>query len=207
MPAKNAIKTYLENSYYHLYNRGVEKRDIFQGKQDYAVFLSYLKTYLTPPPKNKPFQRLRNHADQISLLAYCLMPNHFHLLLKQNSKDGMNYFMRSLATKYSVYFNKKYKRVGPLFQGRYKGVRVKTDDQLLYLTKYIHRNPTEITRSDLVDYSYSSYRNFLGMINLTWVKADEILGFFSSSNPSLRYQSYVEETDIDTALLTNLMID
>jgi REP element-mobilizing transposase RayT len=97
MPAKNTIKHYQANSYYHIYNRGVEKRTIFQDQQDYAVFLNYLKEFLSPLSKNKPQRDIcvkektykindyqcRNHSQNITLLAYCLMPNHFHLLVKQ----------------------------------------------------------------------------------------------------------------------------
>ncbi len=197
----------MENSYYHLFNRGVEKREIFQDKQDYAVFLSLLKTYLLPRPKDEPLQRLNNFANQIDLIAYCLMPNHFHLLVKQYTKNGINFFMRSLATKYVAFFNKKNKRIGPLFQGRYKAVMVKTDDQLLYLTKYIHRNPNEISGTVLAEYPYSSYRNYLSTINQTWLKPNQIFGYFSSLNPSLSYKVFAEETEIDPSLINSLMID
>lgn len=209
MPAKNALKVYVENSFYHLYNRGVEKRNIFQEKQDYSVFLSYLKTYLSPLPKDEPLRRLQNYANQIDLLTYCLMKNHFHLLIKQHTKDGINYFMHSLGTKYVAFFNKKYDRVGPLFQGRYKAVRVQTNEQLLYLTKYIHRNPIELitARTVLADYPYSSYRNYLGEINQTWVKPEHILKYYSSTNPPLLYKAFVEETDVDPSLVGRLMID
>ena len=160
MPAKNSIKTYTENGYYHLYNRGVEKRTIFQGEQDYAVFLSYLKTYLMPKNEDDLRQkladptisykekeniikllRLNNFADEITLIAYCLMPNHFHFLVKQNSANGIDRFMNSLGTRYTMYFNRKYKRVGSLYQDVYKAVMVGSDEQLLHLTRYIHRNP------------------------------------------------------------------
>src|SRR3989344_98334 len=115
MPSKNIIKTYINDSYYHLYNRGVEKRVIFLDDQDYKTFLSYLKFYLTSPlrgetPKYFASQTLNNHADQIKIIAYCLMPNHFHLFVKQKDKRAISYFMRSLLTRYGMYFNKRYKR-------------------------------------------------------------------------------------------------
>ena len=209
MPAKNIVKIYIKNGYYHLYNRGVEKRKIFSDNQDYKVFLSYLKIYLTPPPKDQPLKRLSNHAKEISLLAYCLMPNHFHLLVKQRARDGINYFMRSLATKYSIYFNKKHKRVGPLFQGRYKAVNIETDEQLLHLSRYIHTNPSDLisARSNLAVYPYSSYKNYLGKINQLWVKPQEVLNFFSNKNSSLSYKAFVSEKEILSPAIENLTID
>src|SRR3972149_7409859 len=154
MPAKNSIKQYVENGYYHIYNRGVEKRRIFEDEQDYAVFLSYLKTYLTPKDINllqKELSeatdalkrasilrqiKLNNFSGEIKLLAYCLMPNHFHMLIKQSSSDSIDNFINSLNTRYVMYFNRKYKRIGPLFQGGYKAVLIETDEQLSYLSAY-----------------------------------------------------------------------
>ena len=126
MPSKNTLKIYIKNGYYHLYNRGVEKRKIFQDEQDYAVFLSYLKIYLLPKDENNlkklllnsdldyrerdntlRLLNLNNFTDEITLLAYCLMPNHFHLLLKQKSENSIDVFMRSLCTRYTMFFNKK----------------------------------------------------------------------------------------------------
>src|SRR3989344_5405375 len=155
MPAKNSRKQYHENSYYHLYNRGVEKRKIFLDDQDYTVFLSYLKEYLLPKDEKALKEllgsdisykekdsvlkklRLKNFVDEISLVAYCLMPNHFHMLVKQRSADAIDAFMSSLNTRYSMYFNRKYDRVGSLYQGVYKAVLIETDEQLLHLTRYI----------------------------------------------------------------------
>jgi len=158
MPARNCIKQYTENAYYHIYNRGVEKRQIFLDHQDYAVFLSYLKDYLTPKnekmlmeklsdpntsykEKDKLIKllRLNNFFDEITLIAYCLMPNHFHFFVRQKNSNSIDKFMQSIATRYTMYFNRKYKRVGSLFQGVYKAVMVTGEMQFIYLTKYIHR--------------------------------------------------------------------
>ena len=158
MPARNSVKQYVENSYYHLYNRGVEKRQIFQDSQDRSVLLNYLKEYLLPKDGkvlldklSEPdlsskgrdrivkLLRLNNFSREITLLAYCLMPNHFHFFIKQESADSIDKFMNSLCTRYTMYFNRKYKRVGPLFQGVYKAVLVKSEEQFLYLSSYIHK--------------------------------------------------------------------
>lgn len=222
MPAKNSVKPYVENSYYHIYNRGVEKRTIFQNQQDYAVFLSYLKTYLLPKDEavlherlssnNVSFAekseilrllRLNNFADEVFLTAYCLIPNHFHFLVKQKSSTAIDTFMNSLSTRYVMYFNKKYKRVGPLYQGVYKAVLVESEAQLLYLTAYIHRNtlPLLAIQGDPLDtWSESSYREYLGKRKTNWVHPKEILSYFSKTNPNLSYQSFVEQMSDFTSI-------
>lgn len=211
MPSRNLIKISIEDGYYHIYNRGVEKRIIFKDEQDHKVFLGYLKEYLSPPPKTEEllksftlqgttFQGVphinKNYFRRINLLAYCLMPNHFHLLIKQIKKDSMEGFMRSLATRYSMYFNKKYDRVGSLFQGIYKASMIDSDNYLLHLSRYIHLNPFEYTK-DLVS-AYSSYGEYLGLRKTSWVKTGEILSFFGKANPNLfksvsTYKDFVEK--------------
>lgn len=227
MPAKNSLKEYSNNSYYHIYNRGVEKRLIFQDDQDYAVFLSYLQTYLIPKDiesltqqLSDPFLnyrekdkllsilKLNNFTDEITLLAYCLMPNHIHFLLKQKSADSMDKFMNSLGTRYTMYFNKKYKRVGHLYQGVYKAVIVYTDEQLLNVTHYIHTNSTKnmpiskfkkLTSKGDAFCAYfsqpSSYPEYLGQRKTEWVHPEEILSHFSNSHPNNSYQNFIEKSD------------
>ena len=209
MPAKYSIKQYLSNSYYHIFNRGVEKRKIFQDSQDYKVFLSYLKDYLetknieelrnrllnpvtTSKEKDKLLKliRLNNFHGEIQLLAYCLMPNHFHLLVKQKSQMSIDSFMKSLLTRYTIFFNKKYKRVGHLFQGRYKAVVVKNEEQLLHLSRYIHLNPART----VLAICYSSLNDYLKRINTSWIKKDEILNYFSKTNPLLSYENFMKES-------------
>ncbi len=220
MTAKNRIKTYVANTFYHVYNRGVEKRTIFLDEKDFKVFLSYLKFYLMPTltlrgasPKSYPSQQLTNHHQKIQLIAYCLMPNHFHLLLKQTDVDSMTSFLRALCTRYSMYFNKRYARVGSLFQGRYKAVLIDNEMQFLYLTKYIHRNPLDLSGyqpSNLLEYPYSSYRNFTGVIHQVWIDPSDIIYRNSNNNPQSTYQKFVEESkelsaEIET--LGNLALD
>lgn len=230
MPAKNSIKVYTEGGYYHLYNRGVDKRIIFGDEQDYAVFLSYLKTYLTPKNENELYQKLadstisyrekdkilnllklNNFASEITLICYCLMPNHFHFLIKQKSADGIDHFMNSLCTRYTMYFNRKYKRIGPLYQDVYKAVMVVSDEQLLHLTRYIHRNPiSSVTKGDAfraeIMKQSSSYPEYLGQRKTEWVHPEEILKFFSKNNPALSYQAFVEQEE-DLVLIKEVSID
>jgi putative transposase len=105
------------------------------------------------------------------------MPNHFHLLIKQTAKGGMKTFIHSLLLRYSRYFNQKYKRVGPLFQGRYKAVLIDSDPYLLHLSRYIHLNPSEHL-SNLTE-AYSSYADYLGIRNTSWVNTKTILAYFN----------------------------
>lgn len=211
MPAKNSRKLYLENGYYHIYNRGVEKRKIFLDHQDYGVFLSYLKEYLLPKDekalskkltdpaissqeRNKILKALQmnNFTDEITLLAYCLMPNHFHFFVKQKSAGSIDKFMNSLGTRYTMYFNRKYDRVGSLYQGVYKAVSITTEPQFIYLSKYIHRQALAL-QGEALQPQPSSYEDYIGKRKTDWVNAEEILSYFSKTNPNLSYESFVME--------------
>lgn len=222
MPSKNSIKSYVADGYYHIYNRGVNKRTIFKSELDYSTFLSYLKVYLLPKDKEKLFSiiantnsspkekeratqllLLNNFHNRIELLAYCLMPNHFHFLIHQKEEKDLESFMRSLMTKYTKYFNHQYSRLGPLFQGNYKAVLVATDPQLLHLTRYIHLNPFKISNNQNTHESLllqpSSYPVYLGEVKQEWVKPKFILQNFSNTGLN-SYQSFVEDTDSDLEL-------
>lgn len=205
MPAKNSVKVYAQNGFYHLYNRGVEKRDIFLDEQDYAVFLSYLKEYLTPKDKDELYlistskehtyaerQKaekmllLNNFFGEIELLAYVLMPNHYHLLIKQNNERSMENFLNSIGTRYTMYFNRKYKRIGSLYQGVYKAVLIETDGQLLHISRYIHLNPKG-------NISFpSSFPDYLGLKETSWLKPEYILNYFAKTNTENSYSNFVE---------------
>ena len=224
MASKNSIKLDVENGYYHVYNRGVEKRNIFEDKQDYGVFLGYLKEYLSPVPDSKSITKVvsikdtvfngiprqpNNYFGQIKLLVYSLIPNHFHFIIQQSQKGSMKKFIHSILLRYSMYFNKRYGRVGPLFQGRYKAVVIDNDSYLLHLSRYIHLNPSEFT-DDLID-SPSSYADYLKLKNTTWLNTDIILSYFKTKSSTdfkriTTYKHFVEEykKDID---LGGLAID
>lgn len=234
MPGRNTRKQYSQNSYYHLYNRGVEKRLIFQDSQDYGVFLSYLKDYLMPKDEKAlrsqlsnpilsykdrdkilKLLMLNNFTEEISLLAFCLMPNHFHFQIKQLGEFSIDKFMNSLATRYSMYFNRKYKRVGPLYQGVYKAVLVTTDEQLLQLSRYIHKQALALQGHALergmkgMKEQPSSYLDYIEKRKIPWVHPEEILNFFSKSNPNFSYEAFVnpKENPITTAVLGKLTLE
>lgn len=205
MPAKNALKHYEENGYYHLYDRGVAKNEIFLDEQDYAVFLSYLKEYLSPPvpPSEEEIRQMnykylrKNYLSEIKLLAFCLMPNHFHFLVRQRGSRAIESFMRSLLTRYSVYFNRHHERVGHLFQDVYKGILVPNEAYFLWLGRYIHRNPLGILlkKGRLSDYPYSSYPAYLGLQKIAWLSPEDAL----ASYPKRGYRDFVEEVEDNDA--------
>ena len=197
MPSRNVLKPYTSNTYYHIYNRGVEKRQIFLDDQDCHVFLRYIKLYLSPLDSIKKqsasgFVKSRfvhlNMSQNVELVCFALMPNHIHLLVKQVSEDGIIKFMRSLSTSYVMYFNKKYKRTGSLFQGTYKGIVIPTDDYMQHLSGYIHRNPMKIT-SNIDFLQYSSFPYYMEEREAEWLTKDSILQYFSTIQ---EYKEFVE---------------
>ena len=213
MPARNTKREYIENGIYHIYNRGVEKRDIFMDDRDYKTFLYFLKQYLIPEddPEKKSsnfngrlFVR-KNFFGKIDLLAYCLMPNHFHLLIKQKGGRDLSEFISALIISYSMYFNDRYERTGGLFQGRFKSVLVKDDNYLLHLSRYIHLNPNKVRNLvKLKEYEFSSYQEYLRTRNTKWVKPELILDYFeqnkndgmvSSDNYRIFVEDYIHDTE------------
>lgn len=213
MPSRHTIKKYVEGGYYHIYNRGVERRRIFLDDKDYSVFMELMKFYLSDPqgantekhPLTQPTgflpvrpRPLQNLSDKVEILCYCLMPNHFHLLLRQSDRNGMESFVRSLLTSYVMYFNRRHERIGHLFQGTYKAVLIENENYLLHLSRYIHQNPT-LTKNFLGQYPYSSYANYLGERADNWVNTKEILSFFQGPksdklglNEFTTYKNFVE---------------
>ncbi len=172
------------DEYYHVYNRGVEKRLIFLDKNDKDRFLRLLFLANSTKPvvyklvQRQPLDKVDRGGKLVAIGAYCLMPNHFHLLLKETTEGGMSLFMEKLTTSYAKYFNKKYQRVGPLFQSRFKAGHLTRDEQLKYLYAYIHLNPVKLlepewrengiidkerTKRYLEAYWYSSYQDYAGM--------------------------------------------
>ncbi len=237
MPSKNVIKIYVKDGIYHIYNRGVEKRKIFmdgQDHQDYRMFLYFLKRYLSSPEdsnqgktslhslqvrpvRNLPPCRQSELYKEIRLLCYCLMPNHFHLMIQQLKERAITDFMRRLTNSYAKYFNEKYKRVGSLFQGRYKAVLVENEFYLLHLSRYIHANPRELFKNirDFRKYSYSSYLDYLGDRHTKWIYPKEILNYFEKQKGDLgddefsSYQNFVEtySEDENRSILKNLTLE
>jgi len=177
-------KLYSEKSCYHAYNRGINKQVIFHDDEDYRQFLGIIKRQLAD---KKVFDKgnghfYSNYQGEIEILAFALMPNHFHLLVYQEPRDGIVRFMKSLLTSYSKFYNKKYKRIGPLFQGRYKAEKISEDDTVVIASRYIHRNPRNWLRS-----AHTSIDFYSGNRRAAWVKPQRVLGQFSSFDEYLLF--------------------
>lgn len=177
------------DEYYHIYNRGNDKRRIFLDAGDFLRFLALL--YISnntrtihlsdyPGASLSDILLLPRGDTLVDIGAYCLMTNHFHLLLREKSENGISTFMQKLGG-YTMYFNKKHQRSGSLFQGVFKSTHADTDEYLKYLFSYIHLNPVKYiepewkekgiidlqkTKEYLNKYPYSSYLDFLGKIRI-----------------------------------------
>ncbi len=150
-----------QDGYFHIYNRGNNYQDIFLDNEDYKFFIFKLKQNIFP---DETLTRMRPIPEgSYSLLSYCLMPNHFHLLLRQNKKYAPKDLLLRICTSYAKYFNKKYERAGHVFQDKYKLVNIDDDGQLLWLYAYINLNPVidKIT-NDAESYKWSSCGEILG---------------------------------------------
>ncbi len=195
MPGKNLEKVYLEDTFYHLYNRGVNKEKIFRQDEDYAVFLNLFKRYLSDKPsrdkKGREYPWLHNDVE---LLAFCLMPNHFHALVYQHQPDAMTKLFKSVSTTYSMYFNKKYRRVGPVFQSRFRASMITNDTYLQHISRYIHLNP-----KNYKNWHFSSLPYYLEKQTASWVQPHRILELFDDKKEYANfvndYKDYKETLD------------
>lgn len=139
-------QTLVPGEFYHLYNRGTDKRIIFQDKKDYEYFLSLM--YACNTTKRIELRSSTKNFDRgetlVDIGAYCLMPNHFHILIYEKTDSGVSKYMLKLLTGYTMYFNKRYKRTGKLYEGVFKSVHVDTDRYFKYMYSYIHLNPAKL---------------------------------------------------------------
>lgn len=184
--------------FYHIFNRGVERRRIFSTDYDRDRFLQTLFYYqfANPKPKFSTYKRFKSqdfngNPKIVEVVCYCLMPNHFHLMLKQLKDGGIQEFIRKLSNSYAKYFNTKNKRVGPLFQGVFKAVRIETDEQLIHVSRYIHLNPyVSNLVKDLGDFNYSSYPDYIGLRDNLLCNKEAVLGFFKTAED---YKAFVND--------------
>ena len=195
MPSRNIVKQYGADTYYHLYNRGVEKRKIFLEDADYAVFLNLFKRYLDDKPTEDSSGREYDWlAEDIQIVTFCLMPNHFHLLIFQTESTAMTRLMRAVCTSYTMYFNKKYNRVGKLFQGHFKASIIQNETYLSYITRYIHRNPL-----NYLNWKWSSLPYWLDKKHAEWVHP-ELLKDVSSE----QYLRFIKDDEDSISVLDKL---
>ena len=187
--SKRDYKIFAPGEHYHVFNRGNAKMDIFLEPEDYGFFIRRLHEALFPesadgahPQKRKSrYERTQLPDGAFSLVSYCLMPNHYHLLVRQNSDLPVSALLLKVCSGYGKYFNKKYKRVGSLFQDQFKAVRVDGNTYLLYVSMYIHQNPVVaqlVKRAE--EYVYSSYPDYLGLRDGSLCEKGIIMEQFSS---------------------------
>ena len=175
---------FVQGEYYHLYNRGNDKKVIFKDKEDYEHFIGLMYACNQTEnfkadnlQKDQGLFNVKRKNTLVSIGAYCLMPNHFHILIIQAENEGISKFMKKLLTAYVMYFNKKYDRTGSLFEGKFKAEHARNDRYLKYLYSYIHLNPVKLINTNwkeegikdknvileyLNKYKYSSYLDYIG---------------------------------------------
>lgn len=172
-------RIYLKGNFYHVVTRGNNQQTVFLQDQDFQRYLLRIEEYV---------EKYSTEA-----VAYALMKNHIHLLLRQPSDLPISKFMQALTIGYTMYFNLKYKRTGHLFQGRFHFSLIDSDEYLVHLSRYIHLNPIAIKIVERAeDYPWSSYRDYLGLHQTPWVKSNYILNFFKKSDPQKDYKEFVE---------------
>ena len=232
MPVQNLKRVDKNKVYFHIYNKGVENRNLFNDKTDYEIFLSYLKDYLTPAADSESVKKVftvngrtfrgvphqpKNFFNKVDLIAYSLMPDHFHLLIRQVTKGSLEKLIRSLSTRYAIYYNKKYQRSGSLFTGPYKSVQIKDVSQLLHLTRYFHLEPFEkkAGNNDLSQNGYSSYEEYLGDRATSWIRSKVVLSYFEEAENDYfkginGYKNFVESYVLkpeEKEMLKSIIID
>lgn len=175
--------SFVPREYYHVYNRGNSKQRIFLDKKDYKRFVNLLYAVNSKDKFNfsdsvkgiSVYEQIKD-KKLVSIGAYCLMPNHFHILITPISEDGMSKFMQKLSTAYAMYFNRRYKHSGSIFEGKFKAEYLNNDIYLKYIFSYIHLNPIKLIQKDwkevgikdkqrsidyLNSYKHSSYLDYL----------------------------------------------
>lgn len=201
MPTRNRVKTYGENTYYHIYNRGVDRKEIFREDVDYLYFLSLFKRHLSGELVTDKYGRAaKDMSGSVELVAFCLMGNHFHLLCYLKEKDGIIDLMRSVMTAYSMYFNKKYQRIGRLYQERFLAAPITTDAYLWHVSRYIHLNPSPLGL-DFRSYPYSSIDYFAGKKHAAWLHPERLV---ETQKDQAKYMEFVADYESMHVEMDNL---
>lgn len=213
---------------YHVLNRGVDKRQIFMDKQDYLRFIHDLYEFNDQNRSELNYYKFRDHGANgkiaearksprkplVDILAFCLMPNHYHLLISPKIEKGIPQFMQKVGMGYSKYFNQKYERTGTLFQGRYKHILVTNNIHFLHLPFYMHFNPLDLIYPEwrdnkisdpkkalefLKSYRWSSHLDYLGVKNFPSILNMKLLMdiFGSSKDYEKLVENYLKDVQID----------
>jgi len=176
--------------YYHIYNRGVDKRNLFMDKNDYLRFLKNMKNFNETETRSLiPETGSQLTPKLVEFICYCLNPNHYHFLLEQLVDKGIEKFMHKLGVGYVMYFNQKYNRSGYLFEGRYKSIHIQDDFYFFWLSGYINGNSEIHKIAEAKKYQLSSYLEYLGKTNNQICNSKKILNRFKNIK---EYQNFVQ---------------
>lgn len=197
---------FANEEHYHIFNRGVDKREVFLDTGYYQRFLLSMdllndtrdglmiewRDYKKSNPKAKlsDFLELSSRKPLVEIVAYCLNPNHYHFILKQIEEKGIERFMHKIGTSFTLYFNKRNKRTGALFQGNFKAAHIDSNEYLLYLSAYVNENNFIHGYNKRSDWQYSSLPSYLGKKNDKLVNKDIISGQFDNIR---QYKDFLEE--------------
>ncbi len=224
---------FITGEIYHIYNRGVEKRNIFMSDKDNFRFIHDLFEFNDENPAFNVLYRfskvmevepqyIKKRDILVEILAFCLMPNHYHLLVRQKTDGGVINFMQKFGTGYTMFFNQKYDRVGPLFQGRFKAVLVSEQKHILYLPHYIHLNPLDLaapkwreggiknftkTLNFLETYRWSSFQDYIGQKNFPSLTSRNFLLNLFGGNKAYQRDliAYLKASNLEP--LQNLLLE
>ncbi|HMD13835.1 MAG TPA: transposase [Bacteroidota bacterium] len=170
---------FVENEYYHIYNRGCNRELIFRSDENYRFLLRKMRKYFI--------------GGELSVIAYCLMPNHYHFLLRQNSSISAGRIIQSIFNGYTKAFNQMWKRSGTLFEGPFKVKWIKEFGYLIHLSRYIHRNPLDAGLVDTIEtWQYSNYPEWIGLRDDVLVDRAFVKEHYSSPN---EYKAFALEYD------------
>lgn len=199
MASRSRERYYIPGTYYHVFNRGVEKRVIFRDDSDYAFFIELFNRYLGKKGQaNSIGTQYANYHDGVELLAFALMRNHFHLLVYLKDDESLKLFLHDTLTAYVRYFNDKYDRVGPLFQGRVQIKHILQEPYLLHISRYIHLNPKDWRLG-----RYTSLHYWTGDKHARWINPERLMTMTSDRYLWFLedYESYKKSLDIIKAEL------
>jgi REP element-mobilizing transposase RayT len=189
MPSRNTVRQDAAENYYHVYARGINKAAVFVEATDKEYFLYLLSRHLSNDAvANKQGYAYPHYKGQLELLAYCLMDNHFHLMFYQLEQGTLTAMMKSVTVAYTTYFNRKYKRSGPLFGGRFKASRIHEESYLLHVSRYIHLNPRRWKY-----FPYSSLVHIRKASEPEWLQTGRLLSQHASRQAYLEFVADYED--------------
>lgn len=187
---------FISGQYYHIYNRGVDKRTVFLRYGHYRRFTKTINTILkTGSATQRPhYNQSLALKSKVNIVAYCLMPNHYHFLLKELTGGGITEFMHKLDTSYTKYINLNLHRTGRLFENTFKAKHIDNDSAFLHIARYIHLNPVIAHLvPDLELWPWSSYLETIGSRDLGFCMINEILQYFPKASAQQSYKTFVAD--------------